>query len=428
MTKTIDRDAYLTKLLASISPASHPVLQSLHAQAIGFLQEQKIPTTRDEEWRFTDLTPLLEWEFESASGDIPAIDLQDLTLPEAENTRLVFVNGNYAANLSSVNNLPAGVSISSLKDANSESIEHLGKLPGGEEIFTALNTAGLRDLAIVRVGKNISIDPPIQILHLATSDKNTAIRSRCLVIMETGSNATLIEEYHSIGNATPAYFNNSVTEIYLADNARLNHTRIQQEDTNAIHIAKTAVSQSRDSHYTGNAIEIGAKLSRHNWQIFQTGVQTETILNGLTMVKGDRVADTHSAIILAHPHGKTDQLHKCIIDERARGVFNGKVFVPQAAQLTDAAQLNRNLLLSEQARVDTKPQLEIVADNVKCSHGATVSQLEDDEIFYLQSRGLDPVLSRGLLINAFAVEIVDRIPVDSVRKKLAAFVTTYRSN
>jgi Fe-S cluster assembly protein SufD len=428
MTKTIDRDAYLTKLLASISPASHSVLQSLHAQAIGFLQEQKIPTTRDEEWRFTDLTPLLEWEFESASRDIPAIDLQDFNLPEAVNTRLVFVNGNYAANLSSVNNLPAGVSISSLKDANSESIEHLGKLPGGEEIFTALNTAGLRDLAIVRVGKNISIDPPIQILHLATSDKNIAIRSRCLVIMETGSNATLIEEYYSIGHATPAYFNNSVTEIYLADNARLNHTRIQQEDTNAIHIAKTAVSQSRDSHYTGNAIEIGAKLSRHNWQIFQTGVQTETILNGLTMVKGDRVADTHSAIILAHPHGKTDQLHKCIIDERARGVFNGKVFVPQAAQLTDAAQLNRNLLLSEQARVDTKPQLEIVADNVKCSHGATVSQLEDDEIFYLQSRGLDPVLSRGLLINAFAVEIVDRIPVDSVRKKLAAFVTTYRSN
>jgi Fe-S cluster assembly protein SufD len=171
---------------------------------------------------------------------------------------------------------------------------------------------------------------------------------------------------------------------------------------------------------------LGAKLSRHNLEILQTGEQTETTLNGLTMIAGNQVADTHSAIALNHPYGTSKQLHKCIVGDHAHAVFNGKVFVPKPAQLTDAAQLNRNLLLSSKARVDTKPQLEITADNVKCAHGATVSQLEDDEIFYLQSRGIDSNDARKLLVNAFAAEIINHIPVPSLRNTLFNTVTTWK--
>jgi Fe-S cluster assembly protein SufD len=424
---TTDRHNYLSQVLTNIVPPTNPQLQALHTQAIGFLQEQSMPTNRDEEWRFTDLSALGAQEFSPASSDIPAIELQGLDLPEATDTRLVFVNGNYAAGLSSIKNLPTGVTISTLQNSELDITNYLGKQPGGEELFTAINTAAMTDLAIVQIGKNIDFNTPIQILHLVSNKDAIAMQSRCLVVMEAGSNATVIEEYRSL-DSTAAYFDNSVTEIYLGDNARLNHTRIQAEAIHGIHIGKTAIAQARDSHYTGNAIDLGAKLARHNWEVFQTGTQTETILNGLAMIQNEQISDTHSCIALAHPHGKTDQLHKCIITDRAHAIFNGKVFVPQAAQLTDAAQLNRNLLLSDRAKIDTKPQLEITADNVKCSHGATVSQLEDDEIFYLQSRGLDAEMARGLLINAFAVEIIDRIPINSVKEQLATAVIAYRSH
>ena len=192
----------------------------------------------------------------------------------------------------------------------------------------------------------------------------------------------LIEEYQGAGS----YFNNAVTEICLHNNAEVNHTRLQQESAASFHIGKTAVSQTRDSRYTINEINFGGKLYRHNPEILQQGEQTTTNLNGLTVATGVQVADTHSIVALTKPQGTTNQLHKCIVSGRAHSVFNGKVFVPKAAQLTDATQLNRNLLLSSQARVDTKPELQITADNVKCSHGATVSQLEAEEIFYHRSR------------------------------------------
>jgi Fe-S cluster assembly protein SufD len=170
---------------------------------------------------------------------------------------------------------------------------------------------------------------------------------------------------------------------------------------------------------------LGGKIARHHLEIYQTGEQTETYLNGLTMIRGQQLSDTHSSIALTHPYGMTRQLHKCIVDDRAHAVFNGKVFVPQAAQQTDAGQLNRNLLLSPKARVDTKPELEIVADNVKCTHGATVSQLDADEIFYLQSRGIDATSAERLLVYAFAYEVLDKLPIGSLKQALAQFVTTF---
>jgi Fe-S cluster assembly protein SufD len=426
-----NRDAYLAELLKVIAaPAtSKSYLQELHIHALGFLQEETIPSNKDEEWRFTDLSAILNYHFTNPNPELPPVNINGLILPETANTRLVFVNGNYAHELSNIE-LPAGVFVGNLTAAETAGLnigDYLGKQPGSEEVFTAVNTAGINEAAIVWLAKNVTLETPIHLLFLATVDETAiAIQPRVLVVMETGSNATIIEEYLHTSIPEHPYLNNSVTEIHLAENARLNHTRIQDEDLSAFHIGKTAVSQARYSHYTGNAISLGGKLSRHNWEIFQTGEQTETNLNGLAMIHGEQTADTHSAIALTKPHGTTNQLHKCIVDDRGHVIFNGKVFVPQAAQLTDAAQLNRNLLLSDRAKVDTKPQLEITADNVKCSHGATVSQLEDDEIFYLQSRGLDVETARVLLINAFAVEIIERIPIPSVREKLAFAVKTFK--
>jgi Fe-S cluster assembly protein SufD len=241
----------------------------------------------------------------------------------------------------------------------------------------------------------------------------------------------LIEDY--VSSLTPhslpliPNFTNAVTEIWVEENAQVSHTRIERESGAAFHIGKSAIAQARDSRYTCNAITLGAKLSRHNLEVFQTGEQTETTLNGLTMIAEQQLADTHSAIALNHPHGTSNQLHKCIVADRAHAVFNGKVFVPQAAQLTNAGQLNRNLLLSPKARVDTKPQLEITADNVKCSHGATVSQLDDEEVFYLQSRGLDEDDARNLLINAFATEIINQLPLASLRETLSKVISQQHS-
>jgi Fe-S cluster assembly protein SufD len=419
----------LTQLLTT--PPPNPQLHELRTQAAGYLQEQTIPTTTDEEWRFTNLTPLLTQTFTPPAPQLPPTNIDSFIIPEATDTRLVFVNGSYAPLLSSLANLPTGVFIGNLAAANAAGLAittYLGKQPGGEEVFTAINTAGINDTAIVWLAPDTSLATPIHLLFITTvDDRAIATQPRTLIVLEQGSSGTLVEEYRQLSNSDRPYFNNAVTEIWLGDGAKLNHTRLQTEDITAIHIAKTAVSQSQHSAYTGNSIELGSKLSRHNWEIFQIGAQTETHLNGLTMVNGEQESDTHSTIALTQPHGITNQLHKCIVDDRAHAIFNGKVFVPQSAQQTNAGQLNRNLLLSAKARIDTKPQLEITADNVKCSHGATVSQLEDDEIFYLQSRGLDIETAKILLINAFAVEIIDRIPVASVRKQLAVAVKTFKS-
>ena len=432
MTSTLtNRDTYLAQLLALIPPPATPQLLELRTQAAGYLQEETIPSNKNEEWRFTDLSPLLAQQFATPSTQVSPVNIDGFIIPEAVDTRLVFVNGIYAPLLSSLVNSPAGVFIGNLAAANAAGLEiakYLGKQPGGEEVFTAINTAGINEAAVVWLAPDVVFEAPIHLLFITTVDDTAiATQPRTLVVLEQSSSATIVQEYLSTSVSSGTYFNNSVTEIWLGDTAKLNHTRIQIEDINAIHIGKTAVSQSEHSAYTGNAIELGSKLSRHNWEIFQIGAQTETYLNGLTMVNGEQESDTHSVIALTKPHGITNQLHKCIVDDRAHAIFNGKVFVPQAAQQTNAGQLNRNLLLSAKARIDTKPQLEITADNVKCSHGATVSQLEDDEIFYLQSRGLDVETAKILLINAFAVEIIDRIPVASIREKLAVAVKAFKA-
>ena len=417
------------------APIENHQLLELRNHATAIAQELAIPTRRDEEWRFTDLSPLLEVQYQNIGmGEIPLFDITPLILPEAVDSRLVFVNGVYASHLSSVSNLPEGIYVGNLAGLpapySTNIWQYLAKQQGTAEVFTALNTAGLRDVAVVWVGKNQIVETPIHLLFISTTQKVPVIcQPRILVVAESASQVTLVEHYAANLEGCSdiplnhPYFTNQVTEIWLEENAIVNHTRNQREAGDGFHIGKTAVSQAKHSRYTCNAISLGAKLSRHNLEIWQTGEATETILNGLTMVGRQQLADTHSSVMLNHPHGITNQLHKCIVGDRAHGIFNGKVFVPQAAQFTNAGQLNRNLLLSPKARVDTKPQLEITADQVKCSHGATVSQLDPEEVFYLQSRGLKEADARNLLIDAFVAEILNRIPIPSLRQRLSQCTT-----
>ncbi|RMF65516.1 MAG: Fe-S cluster assembly protein SufD, partial [Cyanobacteria bacterium J069] len=380
--------------LAQATPPATSWVSSLRDRAAVQLHEHTFPTSRDEEWRFNNLSLLLALDLVSASGEtaVRLDDLEAFFLPETASRRLVFVNGKYSENLSALGDVPPGLTVASLASLDATWTArlqpYLAQQPGAKELFTALNTSGLSDAAVVFVPRNLVVAEPIRLLFVSTAGgAPTFSQPRVLVVAEANSSITLLEDYLAIAPA--AYFVNPVTEIWVGENASVNHTRLQRDSQTAVHIGKTAVSVERSARYTGNALSLGAALSRHHLEVYPTGEQAEVTLNGLTMVTGDQEGDLHSAIALSQPHCITRQLQKCIIGDRAHAVFNGKVFVPQAAQLTDAGQLNRNLLLSPKARIDTKPQLEIVADNVKCTHGATVSQLEADEVFYLQSRGID---------------------------------------
>lgn len=420
----LDRDPFLTGLLNQVTVSEKDdYLKQLRDGAAKWVRHSVIPNTREEEWRFTDLSSLKQVDFKL--GMFQKTSLESDILPEVSQ-QLVFVNGVYSPDLSNTENLPSGLIVGNLDVLSSEIVgEYLAQAEGAKEVFTALNTAALNDVAVVWVGKNVVLEKPIHLLFISVSGESATIsQPRVLVVAESNSQVTLIEEYIASSQNEGVYFTNSVTEIWVNENAQVSHNRIAREGAAAFHVGKTAVTQARYSRYSCNAVTVGGKISRHNLEILQTGEQTETTLNGLTVIADNQLADTHSALSLNHPHGVSKQLHKCIIGDRAHGIFNGKIFVPKLAQLTNASQLNRNLLLSSKSRIDTKPQLEITADNVKCAHGATVSQLEDDQIFYLQSRGIDENNARKLLVNGFAMEVINFIPVASLRESLLRTVTS----
>ena len=409
-------DVFFTGLLqqCQVNTTAPQWLTDIRNSAKNWLSSLSVPTRKDEDWRFIDLSSLTAGKFVTPSDTTRS--LGTTTISETESSRLVFINGVYSSELSNVSQVSTGVYVGSLSNlpSNLDAAQYFAQQPG-TDAFTALNTAGGNEVAVIWANRNAVVEQPIHLLFIADGETETSFaQPRTLVVAETGSRVYLIEEYTGMGE----YFTNAVTEAFVEDNARVEHTRLQQESDTSYHIGKTAVSQRRDSSYTICEINLGAKLCRHNPELWQQGEQTTTNLNGLTVATGEQTSDTHSIVALSQPYGTTNQLHKCIVSDRAHTVFNGKVFVPKAAQHTDATQLNRNLMLSDKARVDTKPELQITADNVKCAHGATVSQLEADEIFYLRSRGLSENDANQLLIDAFAADIIDRLPLASLRNKI----------
>ncbi|HWQ95222.1 MAG TPA: Fe-S cluster assembly protein SufD [Gammaproteobacteria bacterium] len=399
-------------------------LNRLRSEAAARAAQLGLPTKRDEEWRYTDLAPLLNYSFEPVTPSplLALADIERFIIPEAATSRLVFVDGVFAPGLSALDNLPAGLRVARLAEAWSSHEmmvhAHLSRLVNFQhDVFAALNTRSFSDGALILIGKDQRCPAPVHLLFIATShDAPVVISPRCLVIAEPGSECTLIEDSVSLGDSV--YFNNMVTEIAVAENAQVTHIKLQREAGSAFHIAHSGVTLARNGRYHSNTVTLGARLSRFNLSVTQTGEGAECTLNGLALITGQQLADTHSTIVHTQPHGTSRQLHKCIVDGAAHAVFNGKIVVQQNAQLTDAAQSSRNLLLSARAKVDTKPQLEIFADDVKCAHGATVGQLDSEEVFYLKSRGLDELAARNLLTYAFAAEVIAKIAVPSVVERL----------
>lgn len=419
---------YLENLLAGqpqryASPLAW--LTALREEAANCISTLTLPTTRDEEWRFTDISPLINMSFAPAlsTNCLEATDVAHFYIEEAT-TRLVFVDGFYAPQLSSTSK-QSGMVVSNLSPAmatHATSIElHLGRhAPFTKDAFAAQNTAFLHDAAVVIIQRDVSVAAPVHLLFIATQ-KEVISTPRCLVLAEIGSAVTVIEDYVVLSQAHPqeeVHFTNAVTEIVLEDNAHVNHIRVQREGSKAFHIANCAVSLGRASNYQSVSVALGARISRYNLHVLQTAERSHCTLDGLTLISGRQLADTHTCIDHAKPHGISRQLHKCIVGGSAHAVFNGKVIVREGAQRTDAKQSNRNLLLTTKAQIDTKPQLEIFASDVKCTHGATIGQLDSEEVFYLQSRGLTESAARNLLTYAFGAEVIDRIPIHSLKQQL----------
>lgn len=413
--------AYLHSLLAGqpkVAASNQAWLNQLRGNAVETVSELTIPTTRDEEWRFTDLSMLTKVSLQPAHTAIKlsAAEIKRFHLQEA-GARMVFVDGVYAPKLSSI--AAKGIVVSNLASElakNSALLQqHLGQHASvNGNVFTALNTAFLHDAALVMLPRDLALKAPLHLLFIATQ-KEVVSYPRTLVLADNGSEATVIEDYVSLQDE--AYFTNAVTEFVLADNARVHHIRVQREGAKAFHIANCAAVLSRCSSYQSVSVAMGARISRYNLNI-KLAEGAECSADGLALISGRQLADTHTCIDHAQPNGTSRQLHKCIVGGGAHAVFNGKIMVRHGASKTDSQQSNHTLLLTEKAHVDTKPQLEIFNDDVKCTHGATIGQLDKEEVFYLQSRGLSETLARNTLTYAFGAEIIERIPVTSLKHSL----------
>jgi Fe-S cluster assembly protein SufD len=412
--------------------ASAAWVERLRESAIDSFEQKGFPTTDEEDWKYTNVAPIAKVNFEPAvlqSTDAQTFDagrLDSFVYEEASRSRLVFVNGFYRRELSSTEALPEGVVVldmaEALGDARLEKIlrEQLARSADyNANSFTALNTAFIDSGALVLIPQGVQVATPLHLLFISDARQETPAASfpRVLIVGERDSAATLIESYGSTDEES-LYLTSAVVEIVLAENARLEHYKVQRESARAFHVATTTVELSRASHFNTTTITFGAQLSRHDISVNFEGEGAECWVDGLYLVGTGQHADTHSLIDHRSPHCTSHQLYKGILDGKSRAVFNGRVFVREGAQQTDAKQTNRNLLLSNEARVDTKPQLEIFADDVKCAHGATVGQLEDEELFYLASRGLHPDIARNLLTYGFAEEVIDKIKVESIKAQL----------
>jgi Fe-S cluster assembly protein SufD len=422
MSRTTIQPAYLTALLAGECARETSFalawLSALRGEAVDRVGALTVPTTREEDWRFTDMSAVgkLAYQPVRSTPQIAATEIAECMLPDMA-ARLVFVDGCYAPQLSFNRSAMVVENLASAAVNRRAEIEpHLARLAGiHDRVFAALNTAYLHDGAVVIVPRSAPAPQAVHVIHLATRP-STASYPRCLLIAEAGSAVTLVEEFRARTNE--AYLVDAVTEISVAADASVHHVRVQGDSHAAFHIAACAAVLARGSRYHSVSIAHGAALSRCDLDVRVSAPGAECSIDGLAIVGGSRLADTHSSIDHQQPDGVSRQLHKCIVDASARAVFNGKIMVRPGAQHTDSAQSSRNLLMSPSARVDTKPQLEIFADDVKCAHGATVGQLDAEEVFYLQSRGLSEAAARDLLTYAFGAEIVQRIPVAALRKRL----------
>ena len=383
------------------------------------------PTTHNEDWHFTSVAPVLERGYApllNASTALSARDIERFSFGGDWQT-LVFLNGNFVARLSSVV-AESGIYAGPMSDALSSDMReriverHFGGLADTQEhAFTALNTAFAGDGAFVCLAANVVAPRNIHLMFVSDAAAEGALVSpRNVISLEHHAEATVVESYVSLGSAN--YLTNAVTEVYVADGARLRHYKIQRESMRAYHVASWYANQARDCRYEAFSFAIGADLSRTNIATLLDGEGSHVSLDGLYLVNGDQTVDHQTSVIHAKESCTSHELYKGVLDGESHAVFNGKVYVRPEAQKTDGKQSNNNLLLSERAHVDTKPQLEIYADDVKCTHGATVGPVDSTALFYLKSRGIGPEIAVRLMTYAFAAEVLEELSIPAVRDEL----------
>jgi len=372
-------------------------LSELRKKAEADFKTNGFPTTKEELWRFTDVSPVANAEFSSEWA--PAeVDFQPLG-----RIVVVFENGRLSREKSNFEELPKGICIGSVMDHIDP---RLGSLADAQSAFVAANTAYFSDGAFIEIADGVQLETPIHLVYLADAEGG-ALHLRNFISAGVDSSVTVVEEY--IGKSDATYWSNAVTEAYVADQGLLDHYKIQRESASAFHFQTLEAHLGADAVFSSHAITFGSALGRNDIRGKLAGEGGEAICNGLYLLKDSQHFDTHMFMDHAVPKCNSHELYKGILDDKAHAVFCGRILVRQDAQETDAVQSNGNLLLSRSAKVNTLPQLEIYADDVKCTHGATVGQLDDESLYYLQTRGIDPKQGHAMLVFAFANEVLDEV-------------------
>jgi len=427
MQKNVIATEPLVNYFGRIEELAQPEWQlALRRAGLARFTELGIPTLSHEDWRFTNLAPLtklpLEPLFETAVT--PAVEalLAAQTFTRLPGTRLVFINGQYSVQLSHLGKLPPGVRVTNLASAIKIEPDFVQAQLGASATlennpFSALNQAFFLDGGFVHVPAGLTVEEPVQFIHISTAQRSgAAIQPRNLIVAGANSKLTVVESYLAVNNTS--YFTNAVTELVAGENANVEFVKYQAEAADAFHIGMIGAHLGRASNVRIHSFALGAKLSRTNIRTNLAGEGLECILNGLYLTGGEQLADHHMIVEHAQPHCASHEYFNGILDDKSKGVFHGRILVREIAQKTDAKQTNKNLLLSDDATADTKPQLEIYADDVKCTHGATIGQLNQESIFYLRSRGIGTETARRMLIHAFAGEIIERVQCEAAREVL----------
>ncbi len=410
----------------TLNGESKTPLHEIRRSAIEQFAKHGFPTSKDEEWRFTNIQPIIKTKFKSYfNKKIDAVNKEQIDkviIKGIAQTRLVFINGYYFADYSLNNLINKDVKVGCLSETfrnDCKSIQnHVAQISNYDKnVFTSLNTSFIQDGASIIVPDNTILDEPIYIVYISSEDQTPfVVHPRNLIIVGQRSKVSIIE--HCVHLSDNIYFNNTVTEIAASENSIIEHTKLQSESTKAYHIGTTYIKQSSGSNVAQNSIMIGGAIVRNNVMSILDGEGTECKLNGLSLATGQQLIDNHTTIDHSKPHCSSHEMYKAILDGKSKGVFNGKIYVRKDAQKTDAKQTNKTLLLSVDAAMNTKPQLEIFADDVKCTHGAAIGYLDADALFYLRSRGISEEIARDLLTYAFANDILERLCCEGIREYL----------
>ncbi len=385
-------------------------LMQLRKNAADHFKANGFPTTKDELWRFTDVSPVANTDFSSEWN------ASDLAFQPLSSYCLVFENGKLSPEKSKLNAFPEGVKVGSIMDHVDP---RLGTLADAQSAFVAANTAGFSDGTFIEIAEGVELETPIHLVFLADV-AGAAFHPRNFISIGIGAKVTVVEEY--IGAADITYWTNAVTEVFVADRGTVDHYKVQRESATAFHFQTVEAQLGENAVFSNHAITIGGGLGRNDIRGKLIGEGGEAICNGLYLLNGKQQFDTHLFMDHAVANCNSHELYKGILDEKARAVFCGRILVQQDAQQTDAVQSNKNLLLSRGAKVHTLPQLEIYADDVKCTHGATIGELDETALYYLQTRGIDPVRGKAMLTYAFANEVLDEIKSASVKTYLENLV------